>query len=342
MTVTDDRAGAGATGGPTASPDAATEVVTPVVPPPAPAGPPIPPIPPHLLRRMPGRAPLRREPRRGRWWVGASLLAFSLFLLGFITHVTVFSSIQHDRAQSLAYDELRSSLALADIPVGQLLNGKLVEPGTPVALLEIPRLGISEVVGEGTTSDLLRDGPGHQRSSVMPGQNGTSVILGRQTTYGAPFADLKRLVPGDTIQVTTGQGTHTFTVSGLRRDGDDKLPLVGDGEGRLELVTADGLPLFPSGALHVDAELTSPVVDTPTRVMSVEALPEAERAMGHDGSAWYTAFFAGTFLLAAIGGAVALWQRWRRGPAWIIGVPVVVTLAAVTADLVMNALPNLL
>ncbi|WP_229054356.1 sortase domain-bontaining protein [Aeromicrobium sp. Leaf350] len=321
--------------------DAPTQAVPPAAPGTVP--PVMPPIPPRLRGRRPGRPPVTRAPRAGRWWGGAALLSLSLLLLGFITHVTVFSSIQHDRAQSLQYQELRSSLAKAETPVGQLdLDKKLVGAGTPVALLQIPRLGIEEVVGEGTTSDLLRSGPGHQRSSVMPGQNGTAVILGRQTTYGAPFADLERLVPGDTITVVTGQGTHTFTVSGLRRDGDDKLPIPGDGEGRLELVTADGLPLFPSGALHVDAELTSPTVDTPTRVMSVEALPPEERAMGHDGSAWFTAFFAGTFLLAAIAGMAALWLRWRRGPAWIIGVPVVVALAAVTADSVMNALPNLL
>lgn len=332
MTVTDARTDA----------SAPTEVVDAIAPAPAgPIGPP--PIPPHLLRRGRARPPVKREGRNGRWWAGVALLAFSLFLLGFITHVTVFSSIQHDRAQSLAYDELRTTLAKAETPVGQLdLDKKLVAPGTPIALLQIPRLDVQEVVGEGSTSDLLRSGPGHQRSSVMPGQNGTAVILGRQTTYGAPFSELHRLVPGDTISVVTGQGTHTFTVSGLRRDGDPKPALVGDGEGRLELVTADGLPLFPNGALHVDAELTSPVMETPTRVMSVEALPNEERAMGHDGAAWYTAFFAGTFLLAAVAGAVALWTRWRRGPAWIIGVPVVVALAAATADLVMNALPNLL
>ncbi len=336
MTVIDDpRAGGSA--------DAPTEVVAPV--PSGPVPPVMPPVPPHLARRGRGRArpPVRRGPRDGRWWAGVAILAFSLMLLGFITHVTVFSSIQHDRSQSLAYDELRSSLALAEIPVGQLdLEKRLVEAGTPVALLTIPRLDVQEVVGEGTTSDLLRSGPGHQRSSVMPGQNGTAVILGRQTTYGAPFSELHRLVPGDTITVLTGQGTHTFTVSGLRRDGDPKPAIVGDGEGRLELVTADGLPLFPDGALHVDAELTSPTVDTPTRVMSVEALPDEERAMGRDGNAWFTAFFASTFLLAAIAAMVTLWTRWRRGPAWIIGVPVVVTLAAVTADSVMNALPNLL
>ena len=36
-------------------------------------------------------------------------------------------------------------------------------------------------------------GPGHQRNTVLPGQEGTSVLMGRAATYGRPFADLTEL-----------------------------------------------------------------------------------------------------------------------------------------------------
>jgi sortase A len=42
-------------------------------------------------------------------------------------------------------------------------------------------------VVEGTASSDLLDGPGHLRSTVLPGQVGTSVVMGRAKTYGAPF-----------------------------------------------------------------------------------------------------------------------------------------------------------
>lgn len=287
--------------------------------------------------------PRQRVPRDGRWWAGAALLTVSALLLAFVSHTAVFSAAQHNRAQALAYDELRTTLAKAETPVGQLdLNGELVEQRTPVALLEIPVLGVSEVVAEGSTSRVLRSGPGHRRDSVLPGQAGTSVILGRQLTYGGPFGGLDRLAPGDEIRVTTGQAEHTFQVFGLRRAGDPLPEPLGDGEGRLELMTADGLELFPSGVLHVDAQLVSEVQPTPTKVLAEPALPDEEREMSGDDGAWFTAFFVLVFFVAAGVALWWLWTSWGRWHAWLIGVPVLLALGVTCADIVMDALPNLL
>lgn len=288
----------------------------------------------------PTRAP---APRDGRWWAGAAILTVSLLLLGFVAHVAVFSGLQHHRAQTLMYGDLRVTLAKAETPVGQLdLNENLVAAGTPVALLQIPAIGLSEVVQEGSSAQVLRSGPGHRRDSVMPGQAGTAVILGRQLAYGGPFSDLSRLTPGDEITIAAGQGVATYTVFGLRRAGDPMPEPLRAGAGRLELMTADGLPLFPSGVLHVDAELTSEVFETPTKVMGYPALPVAERAMGQDSSAWFIAFFALVFFVAAGIGTWWLWTSWGRWHAWLIGVPVLLALGVACADVAMNALPNLL
>jgi sortase A len=292
--------------------------------------------------RLP-QPPRPLAPRDARWWTGAAVLTASLLLLAFVAHVAAFSALQHYRAQTIAYGELRTSLAKAETPVGQLADeDTMVAPGTPVALLDVPAIGLSEVVLEGTTGDVLRSGAGHERDSVMPGQIGTSVLLGRQTTYGGPFAQLYRLAPGDEITVTTGQGVNTYRVFGLRRAGDPEPPPLGANKGRLELQTADGLALFPSGVLHVDAELVTSVQKTPSKVMSYAALPPAERAMGQDPGAWFTAFFAFVFFVAAGIGMWWLWTRWGRWHAWLVGVPVLVALGVATADIAMNALPNLL
>lgn len=293
--------------------------------------------------RLPAMAPRQRAPRDGRWWAGAAVLTVSLLLLGFVGHVALFSTFQHHRAQTLGYQVLRTSLAKAETPVGQLdLNEGLVAAGTPVALLQIPAIGLSEVVQEGSTAQVLRSGPGHRRDSVMPGQAGTTVILGRQATYGGPFGSLEQLVPGADVTLTTGQGVFTYTVFGLRRAGDAAPEPLRSGAGRLELLTADGLALFPSGVLHVDAELTSTVASTPTRVMSYPALPTAERAMGQDSGAWFTVFFALVFFAAAGIGTWWLWTTWGRWHAWLVGVPVLLALGVACADAAMNALPNLL
>ncbi|MEN2738120.1 sortase [Microbacterium sp. X-17] len=318
-----------------------TEVVAPVR---VEAMPPQPPKPPKPRRRPRLPEPRRpRAPRDGRWWTGAAILTASVLLLAFVVHAAAFSAFQHYRAQTIAYGDLRTSLAKAETPVGQLVDETTMVPlGTPVALIEAPSIGLSEVVLEGSTGDVLRSGVGHERDSVMPGQSGLSVLLGRQTTYGGPFAQLYRLAPGDEITIVTGQGTNTYRVFGLRRAGDPQPPALAANAGRLELQTADGLALFPSGVLHVDAELVSKVQQTPSKAMSYAALPPAERPMGQDPGAWFAAFFAFVFFAAAGIGMWWLWTRWGRWHAWLVGVPVLVALGVATADIAMNALPNLL
>lgn len=282
-------------------------------------------------------------PRGGSWWLGAAFVVIAALCFGFVLHVALLSSMQHARAQTLSYEQLRTTMAKADIPVGQLTNDERMTPiGTPVALLSIPSLGLEEVVAEGSTAQQLRAGPGHRRDSVFPGQAGTSVIMARQAAYGGPFQGLHKLVPGDTIAISTGQGEHEYTVFALRREGEALPEPAGRGQGRLELITADGLPLMPDGTLHVHATLTSTVQTTPTRVMSYPALPEAERAMSDDPGAWFAAIVWLVALSLAGALLVWLWRVWARWHTWVIGVPIVLALGLTAADAIMNALPNLL
>lgn len=88
-----------------------------------------------------------------------------------------------------------------------------VPDGDPVAQLRIPRLGLDWQVVEGVTVADLKDGPGHFRETVMPGQLGNSAIAGHRTTHGHPFLELDQLEPGDLIEITTLVGTYTYSVT---------------------------------------------------------------------------------------------------------------------------------
>jgi LPXTG-site transpeptidase (sortase) family protein len=275
--------------------------------------------------------------------VGVAITVLAALALAFVAHAAVFSVLQHQRAQGLAYRELRTALAKAEAPTGQLdLNQEPVTPGTPLALLEIPQAGIREVVLEGTGAGVLRGGAGHRRDSVLPGQPGTAVLMGRQATYGGPFRDVDRLVPGDLITLTTAQGVATYRVFGLRRAGDPLPEPLRAGAGRLELMTADGMALVPSGVLHVDAELVGEPRPGSARVMAYAALPAAERAMGQDPVPWSAVGFVAVFFAASAMGAWWLRSRWGRWQAWLVGLPVLLALGTACSDLIMNALPNLL
>ena len=214
--------------------------------------------------------------------------------------------------------------------------------GTPIALIKIPKLGLSEVVRQGTTSEVTRLGVGHRRDTPLPGQTGTSILFGRQSAYGGPFGGLAALVPGDTIRVTTGQDTRTFTVFGLRRPGDPLPETLAAGAGRLELVTADGPPLASDGVLYVDATLRGKPSATPASVITSRALDPAEKVMGSNDDGWLPLLF--TFQWLAIASVLTRWlvQKWGRWQTWIVAAPVLLVLGASTADCAMALLPNLI
>ncbi|MEV4557259.1 sortase [Kitasatospora sp. NPDC049285] len=275
--------------------------------------------------------------------VGAALTIVAALLIGLVLELGPLGSLKHLRDHQTGYAALRESLAKGTVPIGQLdQTGAPVQLGTPVALLEIPELGLTEVVREGTTGGVLELGPGHRRDSPMPGQAGTAVLLGRQAGYGGPFGNLGSLTVGETFKVTTGQGVSKFRVLKVRRAGDPLPPDITPGAGRLILVTGSGPEFGPNGTLVVDADLTSDVLPNNPRPMSADALPRSETAMGTDDGAWIPLVLWGELLLLAAVGLALGWARWGRRPTWIIGVPVLGAVSLAVADEVARLLPNLI
>ncbi|MBO0517698.1 sortase, partial [Streptomyces beijiangensis] len=261
-------------------------------------------------------------------------------LIGFAAGLTIVGHLQHTRDQQVAYDELRKQLALGTAPVGQrTYDNKPLAMGSPVALLRIPALGLNEVVAEGTTSGVLMSGPGHRRDTAMPGQPGTSVIMGRQWGYGSPFGAVHKLPPGAEIELTTGQGRAVYRVLDVRHPGDKLPATLGQGQGRLTLITASGAPYTPSGLLRVDAELTSPIQPAPARS---GVISPAEEALKGESGAWLAVFLWCQALFIA--SLLAVWAHrvWGRWQTWISAVPVLTALGLAVASAATRLLPNLL
>ncbi len=90
-----------------------------------------------------------------------------------------------------------------------------LERGAPLALLEIPAIGRSDIVVPGVALDDLKSGPGHYPDTPLPGQLGNASIAGHRTTYGAPFFDVDQLKPGDELIVTMVTGDRfVYEVTG--------------------------------------------------------------------------------------------------------------------------------
>ena len=121
------------------------------------------------------------------------------------------------------------------------------EDGEAVARIVIPAIKMDEIVVEGTDVDALRKGPGHYSWTPMPGQPGNASIAGHRTTYGAPFANIGNLRPGDRITVQTAQGEFVYEV--LAQDSPTKGYLIVSPD-RVDLLRDKGSNLLTLTSCH--------------------------------------------------------------------------------------------
>jgi sortase A len=273
----------------------------------------------------------------------AMLVVLAVLSVAMVLQLLVVSRVQAGAAQRRAFDSFRQELALGTAPAGpSTADGVPLAEGAAVAFLEIPEIGVKQVVLEGTASGTLFSGPGHRRDTPLPGQVGTSVLLGRNATYSRPFRQIERLEEGDQIRVTTVQGEFTYEVIGVRFAGDPLPASPTAGESRLLLVSAAGPALLPNGLVRVDATLTGTPVGGAPRLISAAALPDRERAMNGDTrTLWVLVLWLQAFLIVALV-AVWAWHRWGRAQAWIVVLPLLLIVGLGTAGEIARLLPNLL
>lgn len=84
--------------------------------------------------------------------------------------------------------------------------------GDAVGHIEIPAIGVSYDVVQGTDTVSLEKGPGHYPTTALPGMGETVAVAGHRTTYLAPFRHIDALRPGDRIVMKMPYGTYTYLV----------------------------------------------------------------------------------------------------------------------------------
>ncbi len=167
------------------------------------------------------------ERRRWDWrtvvgGIGRTLIGAGLLLLAFVAYQLWGTGLQTARAQERLEREFAEQLAAATTvpppttrpptpappvapttaPPTTVAVPLEIREGDAIARLEIPRIGVDDIVVAGVQVADLRKGPGHYPDTPLPGQQGNAAIAGHRTTYGAPFFRVDELEPGDEIAVT--------------------------------------------------------------------------------------------------------------------------------------------
>jgi sortase A len=145
----------------------------------------------------------RRAARRGLT-VGAVVLIVAA--LGMLSY-PVLTDFYHDSLQG------RLSKQLTSLSTRQAYLSGTLRPGQSLTRLQIPKLGVNVVVVQGVDDNSLKAGAGHYPETPLPCQEGDVAIAGHRTTYGKPFANVDRLVPGDRIVLDTPVGSCIYQVA---------------------------------------------------------------------------------------------------------------------------------
>ena len=87
-----------------------------------------------------------------------------------------------------------------------------VRTGDAVGRINIPKIGASYTVVQGTDELSLEKGPGHYPGTAFPGLGETVAVAGHRTTYLAPFRRINELHAGDRIMLTMPYGRFTYLV----------------------------------------------------------------------------------------------------------------------------------
>lgn len=267
-------------------------------------------------------------------WIAATVFAWlvttvvALALVVYALGPMVQAGDQRD-----ALDRIRADLDRA-LGASQSLLGvppptTPAEFGAPVAVLEVPKLKLRQVVLEGVSSSETAAGPGHVPGTSGPGQPGNAAIVGRYSGYGGPFASLHRLTAGDEVVVATSQGVSVYRVDDVATRALDEGADYGKApDDRLTLVTSTSWwPLAATQATVVTAKLEG----RPFRPTPQNGRADVQDGRTGDPDAWAALALAFGAFVAAAAGATLLYRRWRPVSTYVITAPILLTLAALAA-----------
>jgi sortase A len=170
-----------------------------------------------------------RRPRLLRW-TQRLLFITGILLLGYVGFTLLEARLYQVSANRSLENEIQAE---KERPQSQ--PKPPVRKGDILGRMDIPRLGISVAVLQGTSSRILRLGIGHIAGTPLPGETGNIGIAGHRDTF---FRGLKDIRKNDEIQLQTASGLSHYQVDWMKVvANDDQDVLAPSTESALTLVT---------------------------------------------------------------------------------------------------------
>ena len=163
-------------------------------------------------------------------WSRHLLFAAGILALGYVGFTLFGASLYQASAKRSLESQIRVERERKSVqPKAVVKNGDVI------GRMDIPRLGMSVAVLQGTNSRLLRLGAGHIEGTPLPGEAGNSGIAGHRDTF---FRLLKDIRANDEINLQTATGLLRYKVDWVKIVArDDSSVLARSTEPALTLVT---------------------------------------------------------------------------------------------------------
>ncbi len=124
-------------------------------------------------------------------WIRRSLLLIGFVALSYVAESAIDAEMYQLQARR-AFDEKQEK-----------------RPEGTIGKIEIPRIGLSAMIAEGTEWATLRRAIGHIPGTAFPGETGNAAVAAHRDTF---FRGLRNITRGDAIDVTTDRGVFRYVV----------------------------------------------------------------------------------------------------------------------------------
>ena len=169
-------------------------------------------------------------------WLSRILIVTGILLLGFFG----FTLLDQNTRQSVTLEEAQKVLEVNRVAFVEEETNKDkdasefssesapidfdVTYGDVLGVLDIPKLGRSIGMMEGSNDDAMKNGVGHVESTVFPGQNEQIVLSGHRETV---FRDFGELEIGDRFIVDMVYGTFEYEIKEFKIVDRDDTTVIG-------------------------------------------------------------------------------------------------------------------
>jgi sortase A len=150
--------------------------------------------------------------RRAARYASAVFLAAGLLALGYAGFVVIDARV-YQRNAARRFEQARqdavAKAALTLAPAAPVPVARVPDDGESMGQIVIPRLGLTVMIAQGDSTEILERAVGHLPGTALPGVTGNVVLAGHRDTFFRPLKDVR---VGDTITIRTLEGEFDYRV----------------------------------------------------------------------------------------------------------------------------------